>query len=219
MDNIDDKTIGAWLLSQSKRLDNINGADRLQNISYSGKIGRLYNLLRRSSQHEKTITINKETLDAVCRLNGIDRQTKEVGIQTLKSMNHIDKTTNGSIEVLGATSATVLETTAKIFENSEPNPDERGSIFLSELISNNPMLRKDAEQIISEKFDIEPEQSISLIDLCKTSAIIDEVGKSKKKYYSTGTHFEATSPPQKSSNCLNPSPKRIAVALKKQRTC
>lgn len=206
MDNIDDKTIGAWLLSQSKRLDNINGADRLQNISYSGKIGRLYNLLRRSSQHEKTIIINKETLDAVCRLNGIDRQTKEVGIQTLKSMNQINKATNGDIEVLGATSATVLETTAKIFKNSEPNPDERGSIFLSELISNSPMLRNDAEQIISEKFDIEPEQSISLIDLCKTSAIIDEVGESKKEILFNGNTFRSDKSATKVFKLLEPLP-------------
>lgn len=48
---MDNKTKGAWLLAQSKSLDGYSGAGaaRLENISYSGKVGRLYNLLRRQS--------------------------------------------------------------------------------------------------------------------------------------------------------------------------
>lgn len=45
---MDKKTKGAWLLAQSKSLDGYSGpgAARLENISHSGKVGRLYNLLR-----------------------------------------------------------------------------------------------------------------------------------------------------------------------------
>jgi hypothetical protein len=47
---MDKKTKGAWLLAQSKNLDAVTGAGaaRLENISYAGRIGRLYNLLRRN---------------------------------------------------------------------------------------------------------------------------------------------------------------------------
>ena len=50
------RTKGAWLLAQSKSLDTYSGAGaaRLENISYSGQIGRLYNLLRRHSDEENT---------------------------------------------------------------------------------------------------------------------------------------------------------------------
>jgi hypothetical protein len=47
---MDKTTKGAWLLAQSKSLDAVTGAGaaRLENISYAGRIGRLYNLLRRN---------------------------------------------------------------------------------------------------------------------------------------------------------------------------
>ncbi len=39
---LDKKTKGSWLLAQSKNLDAVIGAGRLEHISYAGQVGRLY---------------------------------------------------------------------------------------------------------------------------------------------------------------------------------
>ena len=79
------KTKGAWLLAQSKSLDGFSGAGaaRLENISYSGKVGRLYNLLRRQSDEASTFTISKQIVENACRLNGILKSDRQVGLQLL----------------------------------------------------------------------------------------------------------------------------------------
>ena len=71
---MDKKTKGAWLLAQSKNLDAVTGADaaRLENISYAGRIGRLYNLLRRNVADDPNPTRSSETVKRACQLNGID---------------------------------------------------------------------------------------------------------------------------------------------------
>jgi hypothetical protein len=57
---MDKTTKGAWLLAQSKSLDAVTGAGaaRRENVSYAGRIGRLYNLLRRNLVDEPNPTID-----------------------------------------------------------------------------------------------------------------------------------------------------------------
>ena len=64
---MDKKTRGAWLLAQSKNLDAVTGAGaaRLENISYAGRIGRLYNLLRRNVADDPNPTVTSETLKRI----------------------------------------------------------------------------------------------------------------------------------------------------------
>src|SRR5690349_10068481 len=101
---MDKKTKGAWLLAQSKNLDAVTGADaaRLENISYAGRIRRLYNLLRRNVADDPNPTRSSETAKRACQLNGIDIDAG-VGLGVLKSAGRIDVAKNGAVSVLGAT--------------------------------------------------------------------------------------------------------------------
>ena len=82
---MDKTTKGAWLLAQSKSLDAVTGAGaaRLENISYAGHIGRLYNLLRRNVANDLTPTIDAATVTRICQLNNIDRPSREMGLKVL----------------------------------------------------------------------------------------------------------------------------------------
>jgi hypothetical protein len=131
------KTKGAWLLAQSKSLDGYSGAGaaRLENVSYSGKIGRLYNLLRRQSDAAMTFTIPSQTVEKACQLNGVDKSARQVGLQVLRDAGRIDVAKDGSVAVLGATTQAVLEATAEIFEDQGPTADEEAILDLSERVS------------------------------------------------------------------------------------
>lgn len=173
---MDDVTKGAWLLAQSKNLDSLTGAGagRLENISYAGRTGRLYNLLRRNIVNNLSPTIGAETVRHICQINNIDRSSREVGLKVLAAEGRIDVANNGAISVLGATSKAVLEVTANIFANASPTKDEEAVLELSEKVAEAPLGRRDAVEFVSDLYHLSGVQAGSLIDLCKSTAIIDE---------------------------------------------
>ena len=173
---MDKKTKGAWLLAQSKNLDAVTGAGaaRLEDISYAGRIGRLYNLLRRNVADDPNPTVTSETVKRACQLNGIDKPTREIGLNVLKNASRIDIAKNGAVSVLGATSTAVLEVTADIFAEAGPSQDEEAVLELSEKVAEKPLGRKEATEFVSDLYGIAVPKASSLIDLCKSTAIIDE---------------------------------------------
>jgi hypothetical protein len=173
---MDKRTQGAWLLAHSKNLDHVSGpgALRLENIGYSGKIGRLYNVLRRGSDEARAVVIDGATVTNLCQLNNIDRASREDGLRVLQESGRIDVSADGSVAVLGATTGIVLETAAEVFENSNASRDEQAVLTLSDEVASRPVARGTAEQMIGDLHHIRSAQASELVDLCKTTALIDE---------------------------------------------
>lgn len=172
---MDDTIKGAWLLAQSKSLDAVNGASRLENIQYAGRAGRLYNLLRRNVPGTDSPTIDAEDVKRICQLNGFDRSAREAGLQVLQQDGRVDIAKSGAISVIGGTTKGVLEATAKIFEDCSPSNDEQAAIYLAEKIAENPTTREETTEFISDTFKISDRDAGEVIDICKSTAILDEV--------------------------------------------
>lgn len=168
------ETLGAWLLAQSKTLDRVQGAARLEKITYAGKIGRLYNLLRRGTLNEPTPVIDAQTVSHLTQLNDIDLATRKEGLRLLKEAGRIDLGKDGSVAILGATSRIVLETTSDIFEYSEPSKEEVGILELAEQVSKSPIDRAAAEEFIGDLCKIPTKDAKYLVDLSKETALLDE---------------------------------------------
>jgi hypothetical protein len=173
---MDKRTQGAWLLAHSKNLDHVSGpgALRLENIGYAGKIGRLYNVLRRGSDEARAVVIDGARVTNLCQLNNIDRASREDGIRVLQESGRIDVSADGSVAVLGATTAIVLETAAEVFENSNASGAEHAVLTVSEEVASRPVARRTAEQLIGDLHHIRSSEVSDLVDLCKTTALIDE---------------------------------------------
>ena len=163
---MDTKTKGAWLLSHSKNLDAVtgSGAARFENIAYAGRVGRLYNLLRRNIANETKHDVAPETLAYACQLVGIDRPTREAGLDVLQQAGRVDIAKNGSIEILGATSTAVLEATAEVFSDLGPSREEEAVIDLSERVSDKPLVRAEATELLGDTHNISKKQTDSLVD-------------------------------------------------------
>ena len=173
---MDPRTKGAWLLAQSKSLEAVTGAGtgRLENISYAGRVGRLYNLLRRNVGSDPNPTVNASTIQDACKLNNLDRPTREAGLRILQATGRIDFANNGGVIVLGATSRTVLETTAEIFDDLGPTSEEHAALDLSEKVADLPLTRDEATEFIGDEHRLTRAATSSVIDLCKATAMIDE---------------------------------------------
>lgn len=170
---IEKATEGAWLLAKSKSLDNFTGTDRLENISYAGKIGRLYNVLRRGSDGVTSVIAADDVAD-LARLNKIDRATRQEGLRILTDQGRVDVSSDGSVAILGATSRAVLELTSDVFDEASPSNEERAVIGLSETISAKPIERTEAAQFLSDQFKLTSSKASALIDVCRQTALIDE---------------------------------------------
>ncbi len=179
---MDKSTQGAWLLAQSKSLDVVTGASaaRLETIAYAGRIGRLYNLLRRNVPTDPNPTLSAGTVKTICQLNNIDRSTREKGLDVLATTGRIDVARNGAVSVLGATTTAVLETTADLFAEAGPTSEEEAVLDLSERVATKPLDRDHATELIADTYAIPNNNAITLIDLCKNTAIFDEEATSHR---------------------------------------
>lgn len=164
---------GAWLLAQSKSLDNYTGADRLENIAYAGKIGRLYNVLRRGSEGETTV-IPADQVATLARLNKIERASRQEGLRVLSEQGRVDVSADGSVAIIGATSRGVLQLTSDVFQDSGPSSEERAVIGLSEAISSRPLERADALEKVSDTYKLAESAASGLLDVCRQTALIDQ---------------------------------------------
>lgn len=164
---------GAWLLAHSKRLDAVSGAERLENIEFAGRVGRLYNILRRGAETENS-DISAETVNSFARLNNIDVATRRSGLQMLTEMGRVDISSNGSVSVLGATTRAVLEATEQVYDSQGASSGEDAVLYLSNKIAERPLKRDAAEEEISDLFKIKAELVSDLVDIAKKTAIIDE---------------------------------------------
>lgn len=171
---MDEQTKGAWLLAQSKCLDGVNGGGRLENIQYAGKTGRLYNLLRRNTIDASDSTLQAQDITRICQLNNIDRAAREYGLLALQREGRIDITPAKAVAVIGATTTAVLEATSSIFENCDPTDEERAAIYLSERVSENPLPLDEANKLISDMFSLTTSKAKGVLDLCKSTAIVDQ---------------------------------------------
>lgn len=171
---MDSKTKGAWLLAQSKSLDAVSGVGRLENIQYAGRTGRLFNLLRRSTQDDATPVVTAAAVANICQLNNIDRASRESGLSRLRADGRIDISGSGDVAVLGATTTAVLEATAAIFEGSSPSNEEQAVVHLSERVAERPEARDKIVEYVSDTFRIDVQATSSLIDVCRSTAILDQ---------------------------------------------
>lgn len=168
------KTMGAWLLSQSRTLDAVNGAARLENIQYAGRAGRLFNLLRRTSNDTDSPTLSSAEVSNICQLNDIDRSVREAGLGVLARFGYVDTASNGAVSVLGATSTAVLEAAAKIFEGTNPANEELAVLDLSEQVADKPRERSDISQYVGDTYHLSRNEVTGLIDLCNDTALLDQ---------------------------------------------
>ena len=171
---MDNTTRGAWLLAQSKSIDSFQGAGRLENIQYAGRTGRFYNLLRRNIGGSTTSTLDQSEVTDICKANGIDRSVREAALVKLKDEGRIDISTSGAISVLGATTTGVLEATAAIFDSCNPSTEEHAAIHLSERVAQRPTERGEIAEYVSDTFKISTAKTSELIDVCRSTAILDQ---------------------------------------------
>lgn len=170
MEILDKKTQGAWIVHHSNKLQSVAQTIEFQEIDFAGKCGVLLSALAADTQSNLT----KKAVDGIAKAAKLNIHTDLPAILgKLKERQLVDVAQNGSVEVLGLTTSSVLSHTTDIFESTEPSPKEKAALGLSEETSKSPESESALKQWASDKFQLTKDQSSQLLDASATIGFVD----------------------------------------------
>lgn len=134
---MDNKTKGAWIIHHARKLQSTLSQD-FDAIGFAGKSGTLLSAI----SAEKQLQIPMRRLEALAKANHISPKTELPTILTELAHQRLILTGAGAIEVIGLTGQGVLESTARIFNESGHEKHEEIVIQVSDAASENPLTDK-----------------------------------------------------------------------------
>lgn len=143
------KTKGAWIFHHTQKIQKTTSQE-FDAISFSGKCGILLSSISASEQTQ----LNDQKVSALAKANNISPRTELPAILDELDKQRLISRGKGGLEVLGITSASILEHTATVFEESSKDEHEEAVIHLSELASETPISDKAAAEEISDVFSL-----------------------------------------------------------------
>ena len=155
---MDKKTTGAWLIHHTGKLQQVTASTQFERITLAGKAGMLLSALSETNQNSQ---LSKEKVETLAKASNINTY---VELPTLinKLVEHrlleISQAT-GTIEVLGLTTSSILQHTADIFTNTDPQNIDLAVLELSEFASKSPTTDMLAKEYLCDTYQL-PTQTI-----------------------------------------------------------
>lgn len=170
MTNASDTKLGAWVISHSLKLQQVDTVGQYSKIEAAGKYGRVLSLL--SASTEETIAASK--LQALAKANGINPDL-ELGtlLDKLESVHVINRSRSGDISILGLTHRNVLEKTAEYFRSLNPAPEDKVVIAAAECVSEAPILSSLLNEFLSDKFALPKKHTEELLSQAEEIGFVD----------------------------------------------
>jgi hypothetical protein len=165
---MDKKTQGAWLLHHGRKLQATTNQD-FDAIAFAGKSGTLLSAI----SAEKQGVVPQKRLEALARANHISPRTELPAIITELSRQRLIVAGSDAVEVLGLTGHSVLEHTARIFDESHHESYEDAVLLVSDLASENPITDKVAVERLSDEFQLTGKAVSDTLDLAGKIGFFD----------------------------------------------
>lgn len=181
------RTEGAWLINHTKKLQEVQGNTDFEDIELAGKCGIFLSNLAASDEQS---SLNADRVTAIAKVSEVKKTEIETIKNKLAEAHLIELGKNGSLSVLGITTASVLNHTADIFSNGNPSNFEKAALDLSENVSDLPKSDKELGEYISDTHQLTRSQTSDLIGQSEEAGFIDfEVIDESKKLYFNGNLF------------------------------
>lgn len=151
------KTQGAWIVHHTRKLQAVSTQD-FDQLAFSGKCGLILSAIAGEAQ----TTLTKERVQALSKANHVSPKSELPAILLeLRRQRLIDEGSD-AIEVLGLTTAKVLDHTAQIFQESEPTSEEVAVIEVAENVSDKPTSESDLIDVTCRSFDLSEASAVDL---------------------------------------------------------
>lgn len=181
------RTEGAWLINHTKKLLDVKDTQDFEDIELAGKCGIFLSNLAASDEQSD---LNSEKVSSIAKISNIKKTEVETIKNKLAEARLIETGENGSISVLGITTATVLTHTTDIFLNSTPTNYQKAALELSDNISDLPKGEKILTEYISDNYKLTKTETSDLFLQSEGIGFIDyETLDDKSKFYFNGNLF------------------------------
>lgn len=181
------RTEGAWIIHHTKKLSDIKETADFEDIEFAGKCGVFLSNLAASDEQSE---ISVEKVNAIARVSNIKKTELETIKGKLEDDLLIDSAKNGSISVLGVTTASVLSHTSDIFQKLVENDFQKAAISLSENISELPKSSKDLKEYISDNHRLTLSETADLLRQSEEIGFVDfEKLDDENDFYFNGNLF------------------------------
>lgn len=157
---MDDRIKGAWVIHHARKLQATLSQD-FDAIGFAGKSGTLLSAI----SAEEQLQIPRGRLDALAKANHISPKTELPTILAELSRQRLILPGSSAIEVIGLTGRGVLESTARIFDESTHEKHEEIVIKVSEAASENPLTDKSAVEELSDEFKLQSKEVLDTLQL------------------------------------------------------
>jgi hypothetical protein len=171
---MENKTQGAWIIHHTRKLQAVTSQD-FDQLAFSGKCGLVLSGIAASSQ---TI-LPMRKVAALAKANGISARLELPAILTELERQKLINQGVDSVEVLGLSTASVLEHTATIFAESSPDSIEQAVISISETVSESPILETDLLLIAGDTFKLNSAEAGDLVEKGKGIGFFDSESNSR----------------------------------------
>lgn len=181
------RTTGAWLVNHTRKLLDFKGTQDFEDIELAGKCGMFLSNLAASNEQTD---LNRDKVDAIAKVSNVKKSEIETIKGKLEDAKLIETGQNGSLSVLGVTTASVLSHTSDIFSNSKPSSFQKAAIELSDVISDLPKDGKVLAEQISDTFKLSSPETAELFRQSEEFGFVDfEPLEDKSKFYFNGNLF------------------------------
>lgn len=157
---MDDKTKGAWIIHHARKLQSTLSQD-FDAIGFAGKSGTLLSAI----SAEQQLQIPQGRLDALAKANHISPKTELPAIVAELTRQRLILPGAGAVEVIGLTGRGVLQSTARIFDESSHEKHEEIVITVSDAASENPLTDVSAVEALSDEFKLPNKEILDTLQL------------------------------------------------------
>jgi hypothetical protein len=182
---LDAKTKGAWLVHHTHKLEQVNGVHEFDKVYAAGKAAILLSVL--SASEQATLSRDKvETLARASNVNTVFELPKL--LQLLEDRSLIQPSKKG-VDVLGITTATVMQHAASVYEDLNPSPPENAALEFSEIASSSPLCQKESREYLGDACKLTTAQSSTLLEQAEHVGFVDFEDLGGDKVYFNGNLF------------------------------
>jgi hypothetical protein len=181
------KTIGAWLIHHTRKLQQVTNRLGFDRIEFAGKCGILLSALSESNNDS---LLSSKQIESIAKAAGINIILELPTIlDKLEKSNYINRSASGDIYVLGITSTGVLNNTNDIFYGLNPESKESISIELAEIASQTPIKGKIVVERLSDEYRVSNEVINDLVSTSESIGFVDAENIEDDKLLFNGNLF------------------------------
>jgi hypothetical protein len=183
--SMDAKTKGAWLVHHTHKLEQVNNVHEFDNIYAAGKTAILLSALSASDQ----TSLPHDRVKVLAKASNINTLLELPKLLELLEARSLIQTSKSGIDVLGVTTAAVVQHAAGVYDDLNPSSSENAALAFSELSSQAPQRHKETKLYLGDTCKLTTGQAATFLEQAEQVGFIDFEDLGGDKVYFNGNLF------------------------------